>query len=490
MATRKRDDDGSAEARSQPPPWSAATEIGVGHLGDARLDRRLHSLVADLSARMGASVPFACQDWAATKAAYRFFSNPRVDEAGILAGHFAATRTRAEAGGSPVLVLHDTTTFSFQREALKGVGLLNRPCLGRGRGGPRGRVHHITVRGFLMHSSLALTLDGLPLGLTAVKFWNRQQFKGCDALKRKINPTRVPVEQKESFRWLENLRQASRLLGRPERLVHVGDREADIFELFAAAAEEQTRFLVRTCVDRLVADTDGHTVAEIMRGTAAAGTHRLTIQNKDGAPSEAVLSVSYRRLRVLPPAGKQARYPAQELTLIHATETGKPEGREAIRWKLLTNLAVDSLAAAVEKLGWYARRWKIEVFHKVLKSGGRAEASLLRDAERLVRLVAVFCVVAWRVFWLSMAGRAEPESPPTLALTAEECRVLDRLTPAKPLVGTGARTLSAYLTKVARLGGYLARRKDPPPGFMVLWRGLCRLMDIQTGVQLGRGTCG
>ena len=180
------------------------------------------------------------------------------------------------------------------------MGLLNRPGLGRGRGGPRGRVHHITVRGFLMHSSLALTLDGLPLGLTAVKFWNRQQFKGCDALKRRINPTRVPVEEKESFRWLENLRQASRLLGSPERLVHVGDREADIFELFAAAAEERTRFLVRTCVDRLVADEGGHTVAEIMRATAAAGTHRLT------HPKQGRRALGGRAERDLSPAARAA----------------------------------------------------------------------------------------------------------------------------------------------------------------------------------------
>ena len=298
MATKRRGV-GGAGTGSQPPPWSAAEEVGSGHLGDARLDRRLQTLVADLSSRMGASLPFACQDWAATKAAYRFFANPRVTEAGILAGHFEATRARAEAARGPVLILHDTTTFSFQREALRGVGLLNRPCLGPGRHRPRGPVHHFTARGFLMHSSLALTLDGLPLGLSAVKFWSRRQFEGCDALKRKINPTRVPVEQKESFRWLENLRQASRVLGSPGRLVHVGDREADIFELFAAAAEERTRFLVRTCVDRLVADEGGHTVAEIMRATAAAGTHRLAIPGKDGAPpQEAVLSVRFCRLRV------------------------------------------------------------------------------------------------------------------------------------------------------------------------------------------------
>ncbi len=115
----------------------------------------------------------------------------------------------------------------------------------------RGRLQHFTVCGILMHSSLAVTTDGLPLGLTAIKFWTRNKFKGTNALKRKINPTRVPIEEKESFRWLENLKQSTALLGEPQRCVHIGDRESDIYELFCAAQEAGTRFLVRTCVDRL-----------------------------------------------------------------------------------------------------------------------------------------------------------------------------------------------------------------------------------------------
>ena len=222
----------------------------------------------------------------------------------------------------------------------------------------------------------------------------------------------------------------------------------------------------------------------------ARAAYRLTLRTRDGRPSEALVDLRYRRLRVLPPIGKQKRYPELTLTVIHATETGKPEGREAVNWKLLTDLPVTNLAEAVEKLGWYARRWKVEVFHKVLKSGCRAEESLLRSSERIVRLIAVFCVVAWRVFWLSMVGRADPQAPPALVLTAEECRLLDRLVAAKAIVGAEEHTLASYLTKVARLGGYLARSKDPPPGFTVLWRGLGRLLDIQMGVALGRATCG
>ena len=109
-----------------------------------------------------------------------------------------------------------------------------------------------------MHSSLVMTREGLPLGLAAIKFWNRDKFHGANALKRRINPTRVPIEKKESIRWLENLRQATELLGDPKRCVHIGDRESDIYELFCLAQELDTHFLVRTCVDRLAGEGHDH----------------------------------------------------------------------------------------------------------------------------------------------------------------------------------------------------------------------------------------
>jgi hypothetical protein len=122
--------------------------------------------------------------------------------------------------------------------------------------------------------------------------------------------------------------------------------------------------------------------------------------------SEAVLELKFRRIRVLPPIGKQSRYPALELTVLHATERSKPRGRDPVEWKLITNLAVTSRAQAIEKLQWYALRWKIETFHKVLKSGCQAEQSKLRTAERLVNLLATFCILSWRIFWLTMINRS------------------------------------------------------------------------------------
>src|SRR5262245_42880412 len=145
---------------------------------DQRLKARLGKLLGDLGERIGGTVPAACQDWAATKAAYRFFSNPRVDEGVILAGHLAATATRFAAAAGTVLVPRDTTEFSFTRNTPDGVGYLSYV---------KGRHATHAARGLLLHSSLVVTADGLPLGLAAVKFWTRKKFKGTDALKRTVN---------------------------------------------------------------------------------------------------------------------------------------------------------------------------------------------------------------------------------------------------------------------------------------------------------------
>jgi hypothetical protein len=348
----------------------------------------------------------------------------------------------------------------------------------------RGRLQHFTVCGILMHSSLAVTTEGLPLGLTAIKFWTRSKFKGTNALKRKINPTRVPIEEKESIRWLENLKQSTSLLGEPQRCVHIGDRESDIYELFCAAREAGTSFLVRTCVDRLAGD-GSQTISAEMKRVSARGLHRIEVRNRNGELSEAILELKWKRIQVLPPIGKNKQYPELTLTVIYAQERTPPEGRERIDWKLITDLPVRSRKDALRMLNWYAMRWKIETFHKILKSGCKAEESKLRTAERLVNLISSFCILAWRIFWMTMINRSSPEVPPTTALTDIEIQLLDRLIQDKMTQPRANRPLSTYIVKVARLGGYLARSGDPPPGPTVMWRGLSRLVDIELGFSLG-----
>jgi hypothetical protein len=457
-------------------------EIAACQFADVRLGKRLHCLLEQISDAVGESVPMACQDWANTKAAYRFFSNERVNEADILAGHFQATTDRFLATEGPILVLHDTTEFSFRRESPDKIGITYRVTGVRDK---EGRLRFHTVCGILMHSSLALTTEGLPLGLAAIKFWNRKKFKGTAALKKKINPTRVPIEHKESMRWLQNLRQSTATLGDPGRCVHIGDRESDIYELFCTAKEIGTHFLVRTCVDRLAGDGK-HTVATDMAKAEIKGRYRIEVRDANGNPDIADLDIKFERLHLLPPIGKQKQYPPLDLTVVHAKERGNPKkkNRKLIDWKLITDLPVRSFKDAKEKLQWYALRWKIEMFHKVLKSGCKAEESKLRTAERLVNLISVFCIVSWRIFWMTMLNRTTPNAPPSLVLTDTEIRLLDHLVSDKS-EPKSHKSISRYIIKVARLGGYLARANDPAPGNLVMWRGLSRLSDIEFGARAG-----
>ncbi|WP_313668146.1 IS4 family transposase [Sandarakinorhabdus sp.] len=463
--------------------WSRS-EIDETAFRDARLGRRCGDLLCRLSDRMGGTIPLACQDWASTKAAYRFFSNPKVEEGDILAGHFEATKARYAASPGPILLLQDTTEFTYQRRNPHDVGFTKSINSGRDK---EGRLRHHAVCGILMHSSLVVTEDGLPLGLSAVKFWNREKFRGTAQLKRKINTTRVPIEAKESVRWLENLRQSIDLLGQPDRCVHVGDRESDIYELYCLARELGTHFVVRTVVDRLAGSGD-HTVKSEMRDVPSAGTHSIEVRTDDDTIERVTLDIQYKRIHVCPPIGKQKRYPSLDLTVIHASEIGVPLGRKPILWKLVTDLEVGNLEEALEKIRWYAMRWKIEVFHKILKSGCRVEDAKLRTADRLANLVALFCIVSWRVLWMTMVARADPQADPTIAFTATEITILDQIVADNGNRGAKPATLELYLTKLARLGGYLARKADPPPGNTVIWRGLRRLADIQIGAELA--TCG
>ena len=454
------------------------TETAGCDLGDGRLNRRLGTMLEALGERPGKSLPTAFQDWSNTKAAYRFFSNGNVSEDRILEGHFAASALRIRATDGPIPILQDTTEFSFKRSAPEKIGFTK---VSTGRKLKDGRYQKHAVCGLLMHASLAITPEGLPLGLTAAKFRSRARFKGTAALKRKINPTRVPIERKESMRRLDNPRLSTEPAGAPERCVHVGDRESDICELYCLAEELGTRFLVRSCVDRLAED-GGTTIAKVMAEVQSSGTHEVRFRDVQGKDHRAVPSVRHATMTVRPPIGKQRKYRHQDLQIIHAEELDPPEGRAPVIWKLITNLPVATHADAVHKLGWYALRWKIETFFRTLKTGSRIEELRLATADRLANCIALCCVVAWRVTWLTMLGRETAGAEPAAVFTDAERHLLEQATPERKR--QTSRDLAFHVRAVARLGGCLDRASDAPPGTTVIWRGFSRLADLVEGARI------
>jgi Transposase DNA-binding len=470
-----------AVAFRKPPCSWIDQEIEKCTFVDERLGKRFRTLLEQLSDGTGESIPMACQDWANTKAAYRFLSNERVNEKDILAGHFQSTRERFPAANEVALVLHDTTEFTYHRDDGRAIGKL-----GKSQIGTASRPQYHTVCGIMMHSSLALTPEGLPLGVSAVKFGLGTSSKEPT---RSRNTSIRPVfrsESKKAFAGFRIFASRPNCWGRRLVVFTSATGGSDIYELFCAASQAGTHFVFRTCVDRCAGDGD-HTVRDEMQEVDCKGLHHIEVRDKKGNSREAVLELRYRRIRVLPLLAKQKLYPPLNLTVIHANERDAPKGCEPIEWKLITDIPVRSHAEAIEKIEWYALRWKIDVFHKILKSGCRAEA---RTAERLVNLIAMFCIMGWRIFWMTMLNRSTSDAPPTYALTPLEITLLDRIATDKDELSTGSKTLSHYLTKLAQLGGYLARAGGPPPGNMVMWRGLSRLTVIELGFLLGRNNCG
>lgn len=221
-----------------------------------------------------------------------------------------------------------------------------------------------------------------------------------------------------------------------------------------------------------------------MKNERAKAVHTVQLTDEQGVTSQVELEIRYCRITILPPIGKQNRYPALTLTVLYAEERNPPADRDPIVWKLLTDLPVTNRAEAIEKLEWYSQRWKIETFHKIIKSGCKAEDSKLRTAQRLTNLMAIFCIIAWRIFWLCMVNRINPNAEAKTVFTETEIALLDRIVLCRDK--SGKKNVSRYETRLAMLGGYLNRNHDAPPGNMVLWRGFNRLIDIHLGFSLAK----
>jgi len=224
---------------------------------------------------------------------------------------------------------------------------------------------------------------GSALGLGAIKFWSRDKFHGANALKRHINPTRVPIEQKESIRWLENLQQSTELLGSPERCVHIGDRESDIWELFCVARQLHTHFLVRTCVDRVAADGNT-TVGAVLKRSELRGRHLIEVRNRRGKLEKASLELRFQRILIHPPKGKQKNYPELILTAIHARRSrlqkvvNESTGSSSPTYRCAHAWTPSKRSSGTRKDG------RSRPFTKSSSQDAHAEQAKLRTAERLV----------------------------------------------------------------------------------------------------------
>lgn len=438
----------------------AATELISADFGDARLTRRLIGLTTALAAHPAASVPEACGTAAATKAAYRFWDHDAVTPQAIHAAHHQALLGRL-AGVSCLLAIQDTTALDFTAHpATRDLGPL----------------HPATRHGLWVHSVLLAQPDGAPLGVGDQQVWARDPATVGISTQRRQRPT----AEKESQRWLDAQATTVARLPAAVRVVTVADREADIFDLFAAPRRPGADLLVRAAHDRALAESAIRLWATI-RAVPAWGSETVTLRRGDDRPSrEAVLTLRAMTTTLLPPRHhpQRATLTPVSVAVVLAHEEAPPPGATPVTWLLLTTLPVATLTDALTAVRWYAQRWLIERFHFVLKSGCAIEKLQLATAARLARAVATYSVVAWRLLWLTYQARATPDAPCTVALDAAEWQALWCATHRTPLPPATAPPLGEAVRWIARLGGHQGRTGDGAPGVQTIWRGLRHLEDL------------
>lgn len=454
-------------ARPSPPKAPALDwveeEWGQAALGDARLNQRLMTLGRDFYARPQGNVAHCCNgDRAKTKAAYRFFDHEQVTMEAVLQSHYQATAQRM-AKETVVVVPQDTTFLNYSTHpAAENLGLIGSQAEG--------------LIGLVVHDTMAFNLEGTPLGLVDVQCWARDPEQFGKKHKRR----QLQFEEKESVKWLRSLEALERLQKQcPQtQIISIGDREADIYELFVWGQKPgRPALLIRANHDRRLRDEHGY-LWEAMAARDVAAIKELRLPRTAKRPArQARLELRFGPVTLRAPKTR-AKLPDVKLWAVWAREIDPPKGQKAVEWMLLTNLAVEDVEQACKMLEYYTRRWGIEVFHKTLKSGCQIESRQLGSADRIEACLAIDMVVAWRIFHLTKLGRETPDVPCTVYFEDIQWQALvgfiakDPIPPAKP------PSLRDATRMVASLGGFLGRKSDGEPGTETIWLGLQRLDDI------------
>lgn len=471
-------------------PTSLAAEVEGSNLGDARLDRRLIQLVETLGKYPAQSIPTAADKRADMEAAYRFFGNAKVFPEKILAPHYRASVDRIRQTKMALLV-QDTTELDLTRptEQVEGVGLMDSE----------------SRFGAFYHPMAAFNTEGLPLGTVWHKSWIRKELhSGLSSSERGRKRFKSPIEAKESYRWIEGLREARRIAETcPETTcVCVGDSEADIYEVFSEPREfnfadgssGQVHVLVRARQARSTLElgdwfkatrqtecryTDAVAVSKRAEPKIAPKQARKRQQPRDARMAQVEVRTLSATLR--PPSRLGKTLEPTEINLVLIEETNPPEGSEPVSWLLATSLPIDKVDDIRDIVNAYRQRWQIEVFFRTLKSGCRVESRQFERITRVLNSVALYSIIAWRVMYLSRLGRECPDLCCEVIFDPAEWKAVytvvhQKAPPKKP------PKLSMVVRMIASLGGYI-ERKNTHPGTQTLWIGLQRIFDLSNAWQ-------
>ncbi len=432
---------------------SLGEEIKGIDLGDQRRNRRACAVIEQLGRQPRNSIPSAIGGWSETRSAYNLFSNQQVTAQKILEPHYQSTLERIRQH-QLVLVAQDTTELDYTgKNDIEGLGKLN----------------YENRRGLYLHPSLAITPERLVLGQLDSWSWTRP-FEDAD---------------KESIRWIEGYQrccedqQQLKEQGASTQLVYMADREGDIHDLFAQGEQTLQRgeaaadWLIRGKHDRKT--EQGKKMHGLLSKAPRLG--EVVFNLPKGRNNRKARQVTQTLRAVSLTLAPKKGLPPVTLTAIQAKEERPPKGERPVQWILLTNLAVETLEQAQEKLAWYLCRWQIEVFFKILKSGCTVEELQLEHVDRIENALAFYQIIAWRVLYLTMLGRECPELPCDLVFEEQEWQAVYLVT-RKQRPPESPPSIDVIIRMVAGYGGFLNRKHDGYPGPQTIWIGLQRCRDF------------
>ncbi|MHC4407205.1 MAG: IS4 family transposase [Planctomycetota bacterium] len=437
------------------------TELESVDFGDERLNKRASKIMEFFSAHPQDSIPQATGTWADAKATYRFINNPKVTPEKILRPHQEASQSRIRKH-AVVLAVQDTTDLNYTAHpATEGLGTIG---------------YRSASRGMHVHTTIAYTPERVPLGVIHQRSWIRPEEEFGKKVKRKEKP----IEEKESIKWLLSLEATEAIQEEnPDViLVNIGDREADIYDLFKYADGLKSRLLVRGSWDRRVEHDQNHLLPHVEAQPVAETRYMLVPHKKSKKLREATVELRFAPVTICAPTRRRDKEPSVDIYAVYLNEPDPPEGVEPLSWLLLTTLKVTKAEEAWTVVEYYVARWSIEVFHRILKSGCRIEKRQLQTAERLRKCLALDSLVAWRIQLLTMLGRQVPDLPCDVVFEEHEWKALYCFVHKTTEPPATPPPLAEAVLLVARIGGFLARKSDGHPGTTVLWRGLQQLTTI------------
>lgn len=444
------------------------------NLGDKRLDMRLGIIMKYRMQSPNSSIPDSFVSWAKTKGAYRFFSNDKADPELIMNSHKNSTIKRLK-DNKIILAPQDSTDIAYSNhKETQGLGYVN---------------DSESAIGYHYHPTLAVTVEGTPLGILDSQVWVRETLNKGKTKKEKYNEKKyTPIEQKESNKWLKSYQKLCEIEKNNHQdfhLVSVCDREADIFELFNEHAkitnEYKPDLLVRAKSDRVISEgTEKKLFDELNNHEEFAEYEIIVPRKKNTPPRETTLRVKFKEVNIEPPTSllNRSTYSKIKLYAVTTNEVNTPKGVEPVHWFILTTIPVLNYEDAFEKIEWYRQRWVIEVFFKTLKSGCNIEDYQLHTFERLKRVLAIDSIIAWRILFLTTIGREYPDLPASVIFEEHEWKALYAIIHMTKDVPNEVPKLSVVMRQIGQLGGHLGRKSDGYPGILTISKGLYKLYSI------------